>query len=187
MKRFNMEIYTGSPKVNLSCFREFGELERCLRYSDLNTFMVCACLNTCWQTVPNKWRSSSKSTRSPAACCFSNDVSVWVAPAFIKSNSKKRTRTKISVWGNPDRNVVAKTTCCWSTCGFAWWLWFPRKNHHWKRRSVSEWEHAWPRGGTEWSKRIAASPALLTMCWDCMKNLFIVWGENYDAYCIRKW
>ena len=29
--------------------------------------------------------SSSKSTRSPAAYCFSNDVSVWVAPAFIKS------------------------------------------------------------------------------------------------------
>ena len=21
--------------------------------------------------------------------------------------------------------------CCWWTCGFAWWLWFPRKNHHW--------------------------------------------------------
>ena len=42
--------------------------------------------------------SSSKSTRSPAACCFCNDVSVWVAPAFIKSKG----------WGNPDRNVVAK-------------------------------------------------------------------------------
>ena len=24
-------------------------------------------------------------------------------------------------WGNPDRNVLAKTTCCWWTCGFAWW------------------------------------------------------------------
>ena len=23
MKRFNEEVYTGSPKVNLSCFREF--------------------------------------------------------------------------------------------------------------------------------------------------------------------
>ena len=33
MKRFNVEVYTGSPKVNLSCFREFEELERCLRYS----------------------------------------------------------------------------------------------------------------------------------------------------------
>ena len=21
--------------------------------------------------------------------------------------------------------------CCWWTCGFAWWLWFPSKNHHW--------------------------------------------------------
>ena len=30
--------------------------------------------------------SSSKSTRSPATYCLSNDVSVWVAPAFIKSN-----------------------------------------------------------------------------------------------------
>ena len=29
---------------NLSCFREFDELERCLRYSDLKKFMVCACL-----------------------------------------------------------------------------------------------------------------------------------------------
>ena len=44
MKRFNEEVYTGSPKVNLSCFREFDELERCLRYSDLKKFMVCACL-----------------------------------------------------------------------------------------------------------------------------------------------
>ena len=44
--------------------------------------------------------SSSKSTlRSPATCCLSNDVSVWVAPAFIKSKS----------WGNQDRNAVAKT------------------------------------------------------------------------------
>ena len=40
----NMEVYTGSPKINLSCFREFEELERCLRYSDLKKFMVCACL-----------------------------------------------------------------------------------------------------------------------------------------------
>ena len=44
MKRFNMEIYTGSPRVNLSCFWEFEELERCLRYSDLKKFMVSACL-----------------------------------------------------------------------------------------------------------------------------------------------
>ena len=40
MKRFNEEVYTGSPKVNLSCFREFDELERCLRYSDLKTFVM---------------------------------------------------------------------------------------------------------------------------------------------------
>ena len=39
MKRFNEEVYTGSPKVNLSCFREFEELERCLRYSDLKKFI----------------------------------------------------------------------------------------------------------------------------------------------------
>ena len=44
MKRFNEKVYTGSHKVNLSCFREFDELERCLRYSDLKKFMVCACL-----------------------------------------------------------------------------------------------------------------------------------------------
>ena len=44
MKRFNEEVYTGSPKVNLSCSREFDELERCLRYSYLKKFMVCACL-----------------------------------------------------------------------------------------------------------------------------------------------
>ena len=24
-----------------------------------------------------------------------------------------------------------QTICCWWTCGFAWWLWFPSKNHHW--------------------------------------------------------
>ena len=23
-------------------------------------------------------------------------------------------------WGNPDRNVVAQTICCWWMCGFAW-------------------------------------------------------------------
>ena len=44
MKRFNEEVYTGSPKVYLSSLREFDELERCLRYSDLKKFMVCACL-----------------------------------------------------------------------------------------------------------------------------------------------
>ena len=44
MKRFNMEIYTGSRKANLSCFREFEELERCLRYSDLKKFILGACL-----------------------------------------------------------------------------------------------------------------------------------------------
>ena len=38
------KFYTGSPKVNLGCFREFEELERCLRYSDLKKFMACACL-----------------------------------------------------------------------------------------------------------------------------------------------
>ena len=32
MNRFNEEVNTESPKVNLSCFREFEELERCLRY-----------------------------------------------------------------------------------------------------------------------------------------------------------
>ena len=25
-------------------------------------------------------------------------------------------------WGNPYRNVVAQTICCWWTCGLAWWL-----------------------------------------------------------------
>ena len=34
-------------------------------------------------------------------------------------------------WGNPDRNVVAQILCCWWMCGFAWWIWFPTKNHHW--------------------------------------------------------
>ena len=52
--------------------------------------------------------SSSKSTRSPAAYCLSNDVSVWVAPAFIKSNVIWLDKG----WGNPDRNVVAQTICC---------------------------------------------------------------------------
>ena len=44
MKRFNEEVYTGSPKVNLSCYMKFDELERCLTYSDLKKFMVYACL-----------------------------------------------------------------------------------------------------------------------------------------------
>ena len=26
--------------------------------------------------------------------------------------------------GNPDRNVVAQTICCWWMCGFAWWTFF---------------------------------------------------------------
>ena len=33
--------------------------------------------------------SSSKSTHSPAAYCFSNDVSVWVAPALIKAGANQ--------------------------------------------------------------------------------------------------
>ena len=33
-------------------------------------------------------------------------------------------------------NAVAQTICCWWTCGFAWWLWFPSKNHHWYLWSV---------------------------------------------------
>ena len=63
MKHFNLEVYTGSPRVNLSCFTELEELERCLIYSDLKKFMVCACLiltKSCWQTVPNKWHSVSE-------------------------------------------------------------------------------------------------------------------------------
>ena len=39
-----------------------------------------------------------------------------------------------TVWGNPDQNVVAQTICCCWTCGFAWWLWFPSKNHHWNQQ-----------------------------------------------------
>ena len=27
-------------------------------------------------------------------------------------------------------NMLLKQ-CCWWMCGFAWWLWFPSKNHHW--------------------------------------------------------
>ena len=42
---------------------------------------------------------------------------------------------QVKGWGNPDRNVVAQTICCWWTCGFAWWLWFPSKSHHWNRFS----------------------------------------------------
>ena len=71
--------------------------------------------------------SSSKSTRSPAACCFSNGVSVWVAPAFIKSNDLIKagaTQTETSLL---EQHAAGQ----W-TCGFAWWLWFPSKNHHWK-------------------------------------------------------
>ena len=31
---------------------------------------------------------------------------------------------------------AAQTICCWWTCGFAWWLWFPSKNHHWNEMSL---------------------------------------------------
>ena len=37
------QIYTGSPSVSLKCFVESGELERCLRYSDLKK-VHCQCL-----------------------------------------------------------------------------------------------------------------------------------------------
>ena len=40
-------------------------------------------------------------------------------------------------WGNPDRNVVAQTISCWWRCGFAWWLWFPSKNHHWNKKKTA--------------------------------------------------
>ena len=39
----------------------------------------------------------------------------------------------IKAGGNPDQNAVAQSICCWWMCGFAWWLWFPSKNHHWNR------------------------------------------------------
>ena len=49
-------------------------------------------------------------------------------------------------WGNPDRNVVAQTICCWWMCGFAWWRWFPSKNHHWKHHQhvyENVWKHTY--------------------------------------------
>ena len=51
MKRFNEEVYTGSPKVNLSCFREFDELERCLRYFMKELFFseLGLARGLCWQ------------------------------------------------------------------------------------------------------------------------------------------
>ena len=51
---------------------------------------------------------------------FCNDVSVWFAPAFI---IEVKNFWLDKGWGSPYvyRNVVAKTICCWWTCGFPWW------------------------------------------------------------------
>ena len=50
-----------------------------------------------------------------------------LALSVIISWPKKTSET--AIW----YTVVAQTICCWWTCGFAWWLWFPSKNHHWNR------------------------------------------------------
>ena len=98
-------------------------------------------------------KAASKSTRSPTSYCLNNNTSGWVAPAFIKSNGKKRTKTNIIYLlfcasrtnhrlekgrGNPNRNVIVQTACCWRTCGFAWWLCCPRKTHHLKGKADSQ-------------------------------------------------
>ena len=114
----------------------------------------------------NNLLSSSKSTRSPATYCFSNDVSVWVAPAFIKSN---HLTWLDKGWGNPDQNVVAKTICCWWTCGFAWWLWFPSKNHHWDNNNDDN----------NNNKQQAAGKQTNKMLW--LNHNFMVWAAGFLA------
>ena len=42
-----------------------------------------------WFLLGNHNRSQANPLRSPASYCLNKDVSVWVAPAFIKSNGKK--------------------------------------------------------------------------------------------------
>ena len=72
-----------------------------------------------WCLLGNHNHQAKPHTRSPAAYCLSNDVSVWVAPAFIKSSFFLSSQVFFWLdkgWDNPDRNVVAKTLCCWWTC-----------------------------------------------------------------------
>ena len=44
-------------------------------------------------------------------------------------------------WGNPNRNVVARTICCWRMCGFAWWLFqqIRLRNDNDKTRFGTDW------------------------------------------------
>ena len=40
---------------------------------------------------------------------------------------------------------TAQTICCWWMCGFAWWLWFPSKNHHWNKNQLFCLPWAWSK------------------------------------------
>ena len=71
--------------------------------------------------------SSSKSTRSPAAYCFSNDVSVWVAPAFIKSNGHQR----LNLFGGLSSKLHVRAM-----------TWLPLTTYRRRWCSMAQWDHA---------------------------------------------
>ena len=50
--------------------------------------------------------SSSKSTHSPAAYCFSNDVSVWVAPALIKAGATQTEMLLLKQYAAGDHELL---------------------------------------------------------------------------------
>ena len=64
MKRFNEEVYTGSPKVNLSCFREFDEL----KVAQIWTFSSAKVGRAHHQTSTVFFKHDEKNNSRPKPC-----------------------------------------------------------------------------------------------------------------------
>ena len=96
--------------------------------------------NRFWETKKMVLKSKTGSEKQKATVQQLKKVLRYVGMRGKKWKITKRRKSLKSLLPNT----------CWQTVPNKW-------------RSVSEWEHAWPRGGTEWSKRISASRGLMRM------------------------
>ena len=82
-----------------------------------------------WKTLSSSWHQFNlPKSVSQFQSLLKSHMHIW----DLFFNKQIHTYTSnILIGQRPDRNVVAQSICCWWMCGFAWWLWFPSKNHHW--------------------------------------------------------
>ena len=97
IKRFNEEVYTGSPKVNLSCFREFDELERSTKPLKANG-KAKWCIEY-ELTLGSKWAAETNQHDLP------RDLALHLSPA-AQQPLQCSARCKMNINLARDRSVV---------------------------------------------------------------------------------